>query len=51
MMICVLPACPGAPERDIAKSQTRLDLAKDFLRKHQLEAATCLLYTSDAADE
>lgn len=30
--------CPR-PERDIAKSQTRLDLAKDFLRKHQLEAA------------
>jgi tetratricopeptide (TPR) repeat protein len=26
-------------ERDTAKSATRLDLAKDFLRKHQLEAA------------
>lgn len=26
-------------ERDVAKSVTRLDLAKDFLRKHQLEAA------------
>ncbi len=26
-------------ERDPAKSATRLDLAKDFLRKHQLEAA------------
>jgi len=26
-------------ERDAAKSSTRLDLAKDFLRKHQLEAA------------
>jgi len=29
----------GASERDVAKSATRLDLAKDFLRKHQLEAA------------
>lgn len=26
-------------ERSLAKSATRLDLAKDFLRKHQLEAA------------
>lgn len=26
-------------ERDAAKSATRLDIAKDFLRKHQLEAA------------
>jgi hypothetical protein len=26
-------------DKDPAKSQTRLDLAKDFLRKHQLEAA------------
>lgn len=26
-------------ERSVAKSATRLDLAKDFLRKHQLEAA------------
>jgi tetratricopeptide (TPR) repeat protein len=26
-------------ERDAAKSSTRLDIAKDFLRKHQLEAA------------
>src|SRR5688500_10262074 len=26
-------------ERNAAKSSTRLDLAKDFLRKHQLEAA------------
>jgi tetratricopeptide (TPR) repeat protein len=35
-----LCACLGAhPERSAAKSQTRLDLAKDFLRKHQLEAA------------
>ncbi|MBA3397437.1 MAG: tetratricopeptide repeat protein [Deltaproteobacteria bacterium] len=29
----------GQSERDVAKSATRLDLAKDFLRKHQLEAA------------
>jgi Tfp pilus assembly protein PilF len=35
-----LCACLGAhPERSTAKSQTRTDLAKDFLRKHQLEAA------------
>lgn len=33
-----LTGCPG-PERDIKKSQTRLDLAKDFLSKRQLEAA------------
>ena len=30
---------PRVVERDAAKSATRLDLAKDFLRKHQLEAA------------
>jgi len=35
-----LGACLGGhPERSAAKSATRLDLAKDFLRKHQLEAA------------
>lgn len=35
-----LVACLGGrPERNAAKSATRLDLAKDFLRKHQLEAA------------
>ena len=35
-----LASCHGARvERDPAKSATRLDLAKDFLRKHQLEAA------------
>jgi tetratricopeptide (TPR) repeat protein len=34
-------AClPTGHEQDPAKSATRLDLAKDFLRKHQLEAAT-----------
>ena len=37
-MAMALGGCPG-PERDVAKSQTRLDLAKDFLRKHELEAA------------
>ena len=31
--------CPQTIERDVAKSQTRLDIAKDFLRKHELEAA------------
>ncbi len=31
--------CHPQVEADVAKSQTRLDLAKDFLRKHQLEAA------------
>jgi len=35
-----LIACLGGrPEQNAAKSATRLDLAKDFLRKHQLEAA------------
>jgi Tfp pilus assembly protein PilF len=35
-----LSGCSGARvERNAAKSATRLDLAKDFLRKHQLEAA------------
>jgi Tfp pilus assembly protein PilF len=35
-----LVACLGGrPEQNAAKSATRLDLAKDFLRKHQLEAA------------
>jgi Tfp pilus assembly protein PilF len=29
----------GKSERDAARSATRLDLAKDFLRKHELEAA------------
>ncbi|MCW5806383.1 MAG: tetratricopeptide repeat protein [Deltaproteobacteria bacterium] len=32
--------CGAAVEQSAAKSSTRLDLAKDFLRKHQLEAAT-----------
>lgn len=42
MTICLLATagCAGARlEADAAKSSTRLDLAKDFLRKHQLEAA------------
>jgi Tfp pilus assembly protein PilF len=38
-----LASCAGAAgaksEQSVAKSATRLDLAKDFLRKHQLEAA------------
>jgi Tfp pilus assembly protein PilF len=36
----ILGACGmKSVERDVAKSSTRLDLAKDFLRKHALEAA------------
>jgi tetratricopeptide (TPR) repeat protein len=35
-----LSACVGGQsEREITKSQNRLDIAKDFMRKHQLEAA------------
>ena len=34
----VLAGCPHV-EHDVAKSQTRLDLAKDFLRKGDLDAA------------
>ena len=35
-----MTGCPGAhDEHDVAKSNNRLDIAKDFLRKHQLEAA------------
>lgn len=34
----LLMGCP-APQRDVKKSQTRLDLAKDFLTKRELEAA------------
>lgn len=38
-LVCAA-SCGGAqPPRSAAKSATRLDLAKDFLRKHQLEAA------------
>jgi len=39
LVICALSGCVARDERDLAKSATRLDLAKDFLRKHQLEAA------------
>lgn len=39
LAICALSGCPQRDDRDLAKSATRLDLAKDFLRKHQLEAA------------
>lgn len=40
VLLMFLGAC-GAfhSDRDTAKSATRLDIAKDFLRKHQLEAA------------
>jgi len=39
-LLVILAACGVRNvERDTAKSSTRLDLAKDFLRKHQLEAA------------
>src|ERR1043165_4049799 len=39
-MLAILAGCGiGHVDKDPAKSQTRLDLAKDFLRKHQLEAA------------
>lgn len=34
-----IAGCPEHLEQDAAKSSTRLDIAKDFLRKHQLEAA------------
>jgi len=39
LAICVLSGCPQRDDHDLAKSSNRLDLAKDFLRKHQLEAA------------
>ncbi len=39
-LLVILTACGArGVERDAAKSSTRLDLAKDFLRKHELEAA------------
>ena len=38
LLAFLLGACP-TPERDVKKSQTRLDLAKDFLSKRELEAA------------
>jgi tetratricopeptide (TPR) repeat protein len=38
--VALVFGCAGMrTERSVAKSSTRLDLAKDFLRKHQLEAA------------
>jgi Tfp pilus assembly protein PilF len=40
LLMLALASCgPRTVERDLAKSTTRLDLAKDFLRRHQLEAA------------
>jgi tetratricopeptide (TPR) repeat protein len=39
LAICAMAGCFHRDDRELAKSSTRLDLAKDFLRKHQLEAA------------
>jgi Flp pilus assembly protein TadD len=39
LVIYALAGCAVREDTDVAKSATRLDLAKDFLRKHQLEAA------------
>lgn len=39
LAILAVASCQQHTEQDIAKSATRLDLAKDFLRKNQLEAA------------
>jgi Tfp pilus assembly protein PilF len=39
VLIALLAGCPGSSEGDAKRSQTRLDLAKDFLAKHELEAA------------
>ena len=40
LVICGVAGCTRLhDEGDVGKSATRLDLAKDFLRKHQLEAA------------
>lgn len=39
LVICAVTGCPQRDDGDVTKSSTRLDLAKDFLRKHQLEAA------------
>jgi len=39
LVICAVTGCPQRDENEVSKSSTRLDLAKDFLRKHQLEAA------------
>lgn len=40
VLLAFLGSCgPLHSDRDTAKSATRLDIAKDFLRKHQLEAS------------
>ena len=39
LLVFSLSACVDHVDRSPAKSSTRLDIAKDFLRKHQLEAA------------
>src|SRR6188474_2505245 len=38
-VICAVVGCFQRDDHDLAKSANRLDLAKDFLRKHELEAA------------
>ena len=39
LLVFIAGCLGGHSDRDAAKSATRLDLAKDFLRKHQLEAS------------
>jgi Tfp pilus assembly protein PilF len=39
ILVVLIAGGPGSSEGDAKRSQTRLDLAKDFLSKHQLEAA------------
>lgn len=39
LVIVAVTGCPQRDDRELSKSSNRLDLAKDFLRKHQLEAA------------
>jgi Tfp pilus assembly protein PilF len=39
LAIFAMTGCPVQGDGDLSKSANRLDLAKDFLRKHQLEAA------------
>lgn len=39
LIALIATGCPGHTEHNEKKSQTRLDLAKDFLAKRQLEAA------------
>lgn len=39
LAILAVASCQQRDDHDMSRSATRLDLAKDFLRKHQLEAA------------